>query len=416
MRSWSSLGWAVVALGCAPTPAPKSEANAPAPPRAASPAPQAKQVDVAALFARELESLPSGAAVSGAGWKAEVMGVAPKVAAARAEIEEITIPMGTEAAVSCLVFAEALDPATTVARILNGMGEHIQRVSVAPWALAVEQETPVYFIEAKYVVDRPDGRAAGQYKIGVVARRERPIVCTHDEPGYVKTFERVVRGVASNMRVQDEQRPVAVSIGVLRIGDLPVGFDSGWRERTAAGEPVSVSMMSTFVPRSATEVMVTDEASRVVTSGDRIKEGLWIKADPDGINLQITLKRVKPSRYEVSGTSHGKPISGVVDPPQGIPSDKTTATRIARELAAGGPFRFTQKEYSPSSDPLHLVEHSYRHEASDEPRIVVMTTGQLQIKGEVDLEGELVRGEADIGSQKVTMELVYHRDDERKAR
>lgn len=416
MRIWTTCGWAVVALGCAPTPAPKTEANAPAPARAASPAPQQKQVDVAALFLRELDSLPAQAAVSGAGWKAEVMGLAPKVAPASAEIEEITIPMGTEAAVSCLVFAGALDPATSVARILDRMGEHIKRVSVAPWALAVEQETPVYFVDAKYVVDRPEGRAAGQYKIGVIARRERPILCTHDEPGYVKTFERVVRGLASNMRVQGEARPVAVTIGVMRIGDVPVGFDSGWRERTAAGERVSVSMMSTFLPRSATELMVTDEASRVVTSGDQIQEGLWIKADPDGINLQITLKRVKPSRYEVSGTSHGKPVSGMVDAPQGIPSDKATSTRIARELAKGAPFRFTQKEYSPGSDPLHLVEHSYRHEASDKPRIVVMSMGQLQVKGEVDLEGELVRGEADIGSQKITMELVYQRDDERKAR
>lgn len=370
------------------------------------------QQDVKALFARELDTLPPLAPVSGQGWSAQVPGRNPTVKAGTAQgTEEISFVFEDSGPVECMVFADSFDPGGYVGNVVEELKKTLEVVGFTPTRFTVEQEIPAYFTSVLYH-KKLDGKvAAGQLKLALGLHPTRPIVCLHDVPGYTATFESAARAVFSNFRVKDYVPPVAVTIGVARVGTTPIGFTSESASELDDGRVQVTSLSTQIVPRSANELMISDEAEIAWVAKSKVQEAKFVQADLHGEKLNLTLKASGAGQYKVSGTLGSKPTDATLKVKGGLPSSEATSLRLKQELAKNKSFRFTQPEYHPALDPTDVIQVSYSRAQQDKPKQIHVGLGQLELLATVDDNGEQIQTEMKAGSQTITFERLYHRDD-----
>jgi hypothetical protein len=384
-------------------------------PAASGPVPTAQaqpKKDVAALFTRELNAIPPLAPVTGRGWATQVPGRNATVKAGSIEgTEEVDFAFESTSPVECVVFSEAFDPGAYIGNIVEELKKSLEIVGYTPTRFAVEQEIPAYFSSVLYHQKTAAGVLAGQLKLALGLHPERPIVCLHDVPGYTATFESVARAVFSNYRVTDDTPPIAMTIAVARVGTMPIGFTRESASLLDGGRTQFTSLSTQIVPRSASELMISDEAEVVIATKSRLQEAHFIQGDLHGEKLNLALKASTGGKYHVAGTLGPKPIEANFNAKRGLPSPEATSLRLKQELAKKKDFRFTQPEYHPSLDPTNVIEVSYARAKEDKPGLIHVGLGQLELVATVDDQGEQIQSEMKAGSQTIVFERMYHRDD-----
>lgn len=416
MRSTSLLALTFAgALACSPLavnrePAPPR--SSPAPIASNKPAPNASLDDVDTLLTRELAQLPELAPVEGHGWNSQIPGRGLKLAAGRlAGSEELEFFFEDSTPVACTVFAGPFDPATYLGNLLDDVKASLEIVSVNPTRFSVEREIPSYFVSIFYRKANQGGVSAGQLKLAMGLHATRPVVCVHDAPGYTETFEQVSRVLFAHYAVPDAKSPLATSISVARVGTLPVGFSRESVRALGPDSSESRSLSAQMVPRSATDLMVSDEDEVVIVSKAQIVDGHFVQLDTRGPRLDLVLKRVGQGRYTVTGSLGDKPLNVSFQVKNGLPSAEATSARLKQELAKNRPFEFTQSEFHAALDPTNPIEVRYRRLSEDAPGVVRVSIGQLEIMTQVDDRGDQIRSEMKAGTQSIVFERMYHRDD-----
>ncbi len=368
--------------------------------------------DVAALFNRELDALPPLVEVSGRGWATKAPGRNATVKAGTvAGSEELDFAFESSGSVECIVFSEAFDPGAYVGNIVEELKKSLEVVGFTPTRFTVEQEIPAYFASVLYHKRTPAGVLAGQLKLAIGLHVSRPIVCLHDVPGYTVTFESAARAVFANYQVKDDTPPVAVTIGVARVGTLPIGFTRESTSLLDAGRTQFTSISTQIVPRSPTELMISDEAEVIVVAKSKLVEAHFIQGDLHGEKMNLTLAAGSGGTYQVSGTLGSKPTEATIKTKSGLPSPEATSLRLKQEMGRKKAFRFTQPEFHPSLDPTAIIEVSYVRTQEDKTGVVHVGLGQLELLATLDEQGEQLKSEMKAGSQTIVFERMYHRDD-----
>jgi hypothetical protein len=389
----------------APTPV---KANVTARPSGQRPA----AADVSAIFTREFTHLPTLSVASGRGWSAQVPGRNISVKAGTVEnSDEIRFDFEDSGPVECTVFEGAFDSARYVAAVTEELKKSVELVAITPTRFAVEQEFPVYFVSVFYRKATADATVAGQCKLALGLHRSRPIVCMHDVPGYTESFEKGARAIFGSYHVDDEKLPIAVSIGVAHVGTLPIGFSHESVEQLDDGRTEYTSITAQIVPRSATDLLISDDLEVTIVAKSQLVEGRYVGADLRGEKMNLTLQRSRGEEYRVSGTVDEKPIAATLRAKQGLPGPDATSTRLKQQFQSHRPFSFTQAEYHPGLDPTGVIPVSYSRTQADPIDVMHVGLGQLELTATVDEQGEERRSEIKAGSQTILFERIYHRDD-----
>lgn len=369
-------------------------------------------VDVQALARRELGELPALAPVAGRGWVTQVAGRNVSISPGIVEkSERFSFEFEESTRAECTVFEGPMDAGTYFGNVLEEVKKSWTIVGVHPTDFKVEQEIPVYFVSVQYHKQAEQRILAGQLKLALGLHHLRPVVCAHDVPGYTQTFENVARTLFANYRVDNEERPTATSISVAKIGELPIGFARDSVREFEDGRSVSLSMSTEIVPRSATEVMVSDEAEGLVIRGPRILEGRYFQSDLRGKRLDLKLTSSRGNRYHVAGTFGTKPLEADFTVKGGLPSPEATRSRLQQVLGKSQPFRFTQSEYHASLNPSNAIDVQYFRLRDDPAHTIHVSIGQLEALVTLDDQAEQIRSEMRVGAQTLVVERVYWRDD-----
>ncbi|WP_437554543.1 hypothetical protein WME97_21665 [Sorangium sp. So ce367] len=376
-----------------------------------APAPAAKEpFNIEEALARETGELPARE-LRAADWSARAFGAGEAKIEPKEKLVAISIPLGTDTHVECFVYNTMLDSGEVIRNFIELLDPaKVEVARVVPWEVSVHRESPAVFVQALYLVPTAGGKAAGLLKIALHADRARPIACLHDEVGYVRTFERLAKGLFDSFESKSAApKPEYTDTVILRLDKVPVGFETSDLLKDEGGQRRWFSRSATFLPRDPKSLHIEDEASNVLIDPQgQIKEGVWIETSGGKANHRIELSQKKNFEYEYSGEVEGKKVQGTFTPAAKawLASPVATASALARLLKKKGSFDLKQQEYMPSVDPTKPVDVQYLRDASGAVTVSLKT---MRLVGSLAPDGRPEAFEISAGPPKLTIQRAYVR-------
>ena len=380
-------------LGCAASTPSRPSASAPLPePAAESPVRPPPE----APTARELAELPRRqVAAPGDAFTGEVEAAEAPTFQTREDALVLSVPLGTRSPMTCFVYAEPLEAGGALHRLMALAARRTRVRSARITDVRLLAGAPAVFAELTYRSDTPGGESAGQVKMMVHVDERVPLVCTHDEPGYVASFARIAGGLAGSLKGAGGEAPRPpryTEFHVMRVREAPVGFE--WRVvRDAAGSGrLTQVVTSLFFPRAVWELTAQDTVSTELSDKDGV---LVARDDARAINgeldLRMSLEQVKGREYHYEGRVQGKDVSGAFTAPAALAS-APGMTRALREWLEGkGPDALTLQLYSPELNPVAPVAQVLRRGKGEGGREVEAELGGGSATLVLDANGAVER-------------------------
>jgi len=372
----SSHFWLLVLLaaGCATPPRADTTAEQKMPPDAGVEAPTTVPPEVAAaesastpeeqrqalqaLFAREAEPQPEQT-VSAEAFQLKIEGKgAPAVQAAGEGQQMVNTDLGLTQPVSCVI-ASAYASATTLYSVATSIGESMNIRAARVREIDHVNGDPILHGEILYAPkNRP--RSIGLVKVAVASGPRGGMLCTHDEPGYVKTFARVVRGAYASLQMADsEEEPEALwsELQVVRAQDTVAGYER--RDLFASKEGGHVLVIrgaAAFFPSLERAIVMDSRSEEFTDAKGELTQQKYVQLIRGEVATEVELKRTGKGEYAYQGTRSGEPVKGTLTTAKKTPlaSELTVAAHARRLLAAKKPTRLELEVYTPSADATKL--------------------------------------------------------------
>lgn len=375
------------------------------------PAPAAKEpFDLEKALAREADELPARE-IRAADWSARAFGAGEPKIEQKEKLVAIAIPLGTDNQVECFVYNTMLDSGEVIRNFIELLDpEKVEVSRVVPWEISVHRESPAVFVEARYLVPTATGKAAGLLKIALHADKAHPIACLHDEVGYVRTFERLAKGLFDSFESKSAApKPEYTDTVILRLDKVPVGFETSDLFKDENGERRWLARSATLLPRDPRTLHTEDDASNVLIDPQgRLKGGVWIETSGGKTNHRIELSQKANHQYEYTGEVEGKKVQGTFTPSAKawLASPVATASELARLLKKKGGFDLKQQEYLPGVDPTKPVDVQYLRDASG---AVTVSMSTMRLVGNLAPDGRPEAFEVSAGPPRLTLQRAYVR-------
>lgn len=410
MRFTAMLAIALLSAGPAAAsdePAAKEQAPGPAAERVPDPLRELLDREAPALPKAELELPREAGALS-----AEVEASGEVQVAREGEADALTIPIGTEQPIRCFVSSVRTDGASPIASVLQRMKDGTKVLSVRPVEVAAVSGSPALFVEAVYATAQNDGKSGlGQLKQAVVPHPDRSLTCLHDEPGYARTFRRVVKGLAASLAaaapdVRSQAR--FAEITAVRVKDLPVGFVEQTIMADRDGGSTVRLFSSLLVPRSAGELRAEDKVVvHQLDRAGRIVSSTIAQSSGGQVETNVTLER-GPDRktYSYRGTLRGKQVEGRFATRDGLASDLLVSKRTP--LLLSGKSKEERFEELVSDEPVRPARTAYRKGAGSR-RVTLELPGGTSVRLGLDANGWPSLMEIPAGAVTVTYERIWSR-------
>ena len=414
----------IAACGGAAAPAP----TASAPPQAAadggpkvaaaSPAGDAgsagAKVDFDALLAREAPAMKSAEARSSDG----ALTASPEAAAKptfepQGKREVLTIPVGTEQPVSCLVRTDFPPPAGLLLSVLQNIQRQIPKNQLSGLDVAVVGKVPYIEAELQYVVEQDGKPVVGMLKAAAFERGDGVVLCWHDEFGYRATFRRVAESVVKTLVVRDAPapgKPVELQIDIARMGKQPIGYAISRHFIRADGTHVETDSSSMLAPRSPVDFVSRDSTSSTTSDKTGAVTGIDTAMIEEGEpSKSLHVSRTAPGKYHAEGTVSGKPVKGDFVAKTPLWGDWRERSEVRAKLL-GGP---KAKElvlscYSTESDPVGATPCAWR--ATDQAGVFDHTTGDTHLRLTLDETAHMISGTMPMGQAELLIERVLLED------
>jgi hypothetical protein len=376
-----------------------------------APAGDAKPFDFEATIKREASGLKEqGVQGPDAAWSAKVPAAAePKLSRAE-NVMLVDIPIGSESAVRCQIFADTLDPAGTLHGVIKESAEAVEYRSIAPSGVGLFGGLPAAFLETVYVTETEGGKGAGGLKLAIQVREQESLLCLHDELGYRQTFKDISNAFFSSFQVRNASPSASTytEVSKVHLGETDVGYGV---TRVTPGEKPGERMYSysntTLIPISPKDVVFNDAYELYAYDAkSALQTATWVDGSNGEIAMKVTIKRGAGAKYAYEGEAKGKPLKGVLEAPRGLGGPLDTAARLKKKLKAGGAFELVLPEYHPSLDLTTLVDVKYSHQKSDPARQVTVTLREHTITTELDEDGIAKASSFLIGKNKLTIERL----------
>jgi hypothetical protein len=384
-------------------------AAAPAP--AAQPSPEAAEA-IRKAMERELAALPPRPFRTPGGIEGAVEAAAPPEVKVQEEVEEITIPLGTEQPVTCSAVAKRLDAAAAIWRMAESAKENVKLVLAQPTEVVAVEGSPLVLAAVVYQAPSEKGPMVGLLKLGVYVHDAHSLLCVHDEPGYSKSFARVVKGLAASLKGGGEDPRAGarfVQLSVMRIGALAIGYAEQVVWDRKGGGRLTSQYGAQLLPRGPANLVAVDSYSgEEVDAKDLLEKGTYAHVTNGEVDARMELTRRKDGKtFAYDGEKDGKPLAGKFKTSAGLSTDLWFARRFAR--SAPPPKGAVRHEaYSYEANPVAALPIVYRLDAAG-PRRARMEIGPIQLSGDLDDHGLFRSAEMPVGPTKLVVERLSSR-------
>lgn len=368
------------------------------------------QEELKKAFARELPPLEVVRFETPSGLKGAVEAKGAPAVQGGADAETVTIDLGTAQPLRCTIVRSRVDVAAFVQRYVNGVKDRVSILAIRPVAVAVAAQSPLLFAEIVYSADSPKGKQLGHAQLGVHAHDARSVICEQDEPGYEKTFQRVVTGLASKLEGGGEDARAGAryrEIDVTRVGEMPVGFTEHVVWDRKGGGRVAKVWTSQLLPRSPTEIVAKDGyAEELYDAKDLLDLGSYASAEGGEISARMKVRRGKDGvSYGYDGEQQGKKLAGSFKTRAGLATDLWFARRFDKARGYGPKGEVRAQGYDLEANPAGPLEISYRKDPK-RARGVAVSVGPIQLTGVVDDDGIVSESVVPVGPAT----LIVHRE------
>jgi hypothetical protein len=400
----TALAFAVAAALAAATHAAPEAAPAGAPSDVAAAIQKAMERELAALKEQPFRT-PSG-----------IGGVVEAASAPQVKVdggaEELEIPLGTEQLMACTVFPQRIEVAATAWRLAESMKKGVKLLAARPVDVVAVAGSPLVLAELAYRTDTDRGAMVGQVKVAVYAHDGHSLLCLHDEPGYAKTFARIVKGLAASLRGGGEDARAAArfaEVAVMRIGGMPIGYSEHVVWDRKGGGRGSATYGAQLLPRGPADLVAIDTyAEEELDAKDLLVSGSYAHVTNGDVDTKMRLTRGKDGKtFRYEGEKEGKPLEGSFRTKAGLSTDLWFARRFA--AAAPAPKGDVRHEaYSCEANPIAAMPIVYRKDPAG-PRRAEMELGPIRLSGELDAHGLFSVGEVPGGPTKLVIERAWSR-------
>ncbi|WP_394846344.1 hypothetical protein LZC95_02630 [Pendulispora brunnea] len=409
--SWGvlSLSFFVAACGGANsggtgTPvAAKPAASAPA-----APANSAGEVTADTLFVRESTGLKAVSAKSGDGNLAvSVESSAQPTFEAKNNVPQVTIPIGAEQPVICLLRGDAPSTGSLLRSLISGVQKEEPKNQITMLDAAVLGNVPYYLAELQYIDEKTGKPLLGALKIAVFGRAGDTLLCMHDELGYRATFKRVAESVAKTLQKKNAEEPTApneLEILLAKVQQQPMGYTLERHFITPEGTHVEIESSTMLVRRSATELMSMESVRVTESSKDGIATKIRTLSEEGGEQSEsLTVERKSGGKYHVEGTKSGKAVKGDFTSKNPIWAswrqraevrDKMLRGRKVRELSLSG--------YSSGANPTGMTPTTYK--ATSDANAFDITHGEMQLRATLDADARTTQMGLKMGAIEIAFE------------
>lgn len=273
------------------------------------------------------------------------------------EQHQIALPIGGAEPVRCVVFREGIDLANGVRRVFEAMRHENANIELHGMNAGFVGDTPFLDLQALYVVGPAERRALGHVKVRAFNVGERGLVCIHDEPGFVDTFDRATRPLMEAPARSPRPARYVMSFD---------GHPCGWtviNASTAANVTTEINMSAYLLARSAQDLVATDEVDvdRYNRAGE-VAESRIVRNNNAEESSYTVRRSGTTSRYHVEGRHLGRDIAGDFTAATALLADTPAIARAWRVLTgARAPASLDVAAYE-SGDPLAASTQTYRLE------------------------------------------------------
>jgi hypothetical protein len=270
---------------------------------------------------------------------------------------QLTVPINSQVAAECFVYQNALDPATTLKKLVAKMLAGFTKTSILKIDAGTFDQRPYLYQESVYMTKQG---AAGVLKGIVVPIGSSTLACLHDEPGYSETFRQMVGDLAGSMRITDAapESWKYQEILVWQLRDLNVGYTANRAAKTADGKIKSITETAIVIPRTSHETMTLDgyDVTYEKENGELVS-GRYAEAENGNITLSVNLEKTGGRRYRVSGQFQGKAIDSQLDSATGLVGPYYQYLELVRAAHPGDgkPRALSTDAYIPSANPLQTI-------------------------------------------------------------
>jgi hypothetical protein len=291
--------------------------------------------------------------------------------------------------------------------------EKLELLQARPVEVVAVASSPLVFTEIVYKATTESGPMLGVLKLAVYAHDAHSLLCHHDEPGYSKTFQRVVSGLAASLQggAEDERAGARYAdLAVVRIAGMPVGYAEQVVWDREGGGRVMATYEAQLVPRSATDLVAVDSYKEEASdAAGLLLSGSYVHVTNGEIDTRIRLAGAedgKSFRYE--GEKQGKALEGTFQTKAGLATDHWFARRFDAKAGYGPKGEVVHEGYAFSVNPVGALPISYRKDAK-RPKHAELTLGAMKLSGELDDHGLFRSAEIPVGPTKLVLERVWSR-------
>jgi hypothetical protein len=163
---------------------------------------------------------------------------------------------------------------------------------------------------AHYLVDTPQGKLLGDFKIAASSQQDASVVCVLDTPGLYGAFERAVRGFLGSLQPKKVPGPKPVAISIVR-GQIPgrlVTLERSYSLKKG-GSKMSLTYSTTLAIGSVGKLSTGDDASAKVFTKGSLESGQYASAADGHTLYNLALKR-ESNAYKVAGVVQDKQVAG----------------------------------------------------------------------------------------------------------
>ena len=262
---------------------------------------------------------------------------------------------------------------------------------------------------AHYLVDSPDGKLLGDFKIAASAHQDTTLVCVLDAPGLYATFERSLRGMLGSLQVKKGSSPKPVGMSILR-GQIPgrlVTLERKYQLKKGNSK-MALSYSTTLAITPDGRLSTSDDASAETYAKGSLESGMYASATDGQAQYNLALTRENKS-YKVSGTLQNRPVASEFSAePAFLDNDRSSAEVC--KVRNGKQPQVTLVNYSPDVDPLRpsamLVEKSATPEG--DVRLTRQGVSDAQMFVHLDKKCDIEGGTVKVGAVSVQLERIWH--------
>lgn len=389
--------------------APISPANASASPSKSS---MADKEALKKMLEREIEPLSPVPFSTPDGVSGRVEAVQAPIIKKEGEYQELTFSIGTQQPVYCALYPERIDPASTIWNVVKSIPKNLTVFSVKPVEVTAVEGSPLLVVELGYLADSAKGKLLGQLMVAVYPHPTHSLYCRHDEPGYSKSFERIIKGLAESLQSEaadDRANARFAEVDIVRISSVPVGFS----ERAIWGREGGGRMVATYATmllnRSQSEFVAMDQVTVEEVDGEGLLSGgSYVDVVNGEVELKSTVAREKDGKtYRYDAQKSGKALQGDFVAEGGLATDLWFARQFDARHGYGPKEPVARHQYS-RENPTAAVEMRYVKKLAT-PRGIETTFGPMKIDGELDDDGLILSAEMPMGQVAVKVERIWSR-------